>query len=325
MRSEIIQELENEYARRRAANDREADRRQEEAEERVPGLREALLERQGLISHALRGILSQTDVDGLPERMRAANDRVTRLLTANGYPADYLDPIYTCPLCKDTGYTGEPLQEMCACMRGEFYRRLDRAVGLNESREQSFETWNEQLLPETEVPGWHTTQRELANTLRDECREWAEKWPDTPVSTLLLTGQSGLGKTFLMHAMAKVLLRRGQSVLLVSAYTAIEAARKAYFGQGEDGMFQTMMDVGVLMLDDLGAEPLIRNVTIEQLNNLISERQRKGLATVISTNLNEKELKERYTERASSRLTDMGCARVLRFMGADLRRVREGA
>ena len=136
---------------------------------------------------------------------------------------------------------------------------------------------------------------------------------------MLLTGMSGLGKTFLMRAMAARLIERGYSVLLVSAYTFLQMARKSHF-EAENGV-RELMEVPVLMLDDLGSEPLMQNVTIEQLFYLINERQSRGLSTVISTNLTLKELRERYTERIVSRLNDpKNCPDIIVLKGKDLRK-----
>ena len=82
------------------------------------------------------------------------------------------------------------------------------------------------------------------------------------------------------------------------------------------------MDIPVLMLDDLGSEPLMQNITVEQLFHLINERQLRGLSTVISTNLTLKELRERYTERIVSRLNDPQNCEIIILEGQDLRKVR---
>ena len=75
----------------------------------------------------------------------------------------------------------------------------------------------------------------------------------------------------------------------------------------------------VLMIDDLGSEPLMQNVTVEQLFNLLNERQNRNLATVISTNLDMAKFRERYTERIASRLRDSRCCKVLNLLGRDIR------
>ena len=45
-------------------------------------------------------------------------------------------------------------------------------------------------------------------------RQYAEKYPSAATMDLLLMGQSGLGKTYLMHAIAKRLLERGFNVMM---------------------------------------------------------------------------------------------------------------
>ena len=64
----------------------------------------------------------------------------------------------------------------------------------------------------------------------------------------------------------------------------------------------------------------VQNVTVEQLFQLINERQIRGLSTVISTNLTLKELRERYTERIVSRLNDPKNCEIIVLKGKDLRK-----
>ena len=64
---------------------------------------------------------------------------------------------------------------------------------------------------------------------------------------------------------------------------------------------------------------LMQNVTIEQLFNLLNERQNSGLSTVISTNLDLAKLRERYTERIASRITDTRRCMVMTLKGKDIR------
>ena len=96
-------------------------------------------------------------------------------------------------------------------------------------------------------------------------------------------------------------------------------ARKSYF-DAETGVAE-LMEVPVLILDDLGSEPLMQNITVEQLFNLINERQNNGRSTVISTNLTLAELRERYTERIASRLNNPKNCLVLTLAGKDLRKI----
>ena len=122
-----------------------------------------------------------------------------------------------------------------------------------------------------------------------------------------------------MHAMAARLIEKGYSVLTISAFQFLQIARKSFF-EDENGLNE-LIDSPVLMLDDIGSEPLMKNITIEALFNLINERQIRKLSTVLSTNLTMKEFTERYTERIGSRISDPRRSTVITLEGKDLRKI----
>ena len=319
MRSEILRELHSEYEQQRIKNMRVEDARRTQAISACPEIGALLEERQGMIFRSLRGILDgAAAAEDLPRRMEIINGRIAALLEQHGFAADWLEPVYRCPRCKDSGYVGEPVREMCECLRTAFFSRLYQRVGLTEAQEQSFERFDLNVFSDKPMEGMPFSQRQEMTIIRDECRQYADQYPNG-ACTLLLTGKSGLGKTFLMHAMAKRLLDRGFNVLMVSAYRFLDVARKAYFTARSEEL-DSLMDTDVLLIYDLGSEPLMENITIVQLFNLINERQTAGKGLVLSTNLTEKELRERYTERIASRLTDKRQCRLIKFHGDDVRR-----
>ena len=321
MRNTILQELHAEYEQRQMANQREEAERRRKAEAVCPEIGEVLSARQNLIFDTLRGILEgRATAQDIPAKMDVLNRRLTSLLRQHGFDETYLDPVCRCPVCQDTGYVGEPIREHCECFNQAFYSRMYQRMGLSgASSSQSFETFDLNVFSAEKLPGKTYSQRELMNVIRKTCEDYAEKFPAVPVKDMLLMGQSGLGKTFLMHAMAKALIRRGMNVLLISAYKFLEIARKAYLSGNPEEM-APLMDAEVLLIDDMGVEPLMENITIPQWFNLINERQLGGRGTVISTNLMEDELKRRYTERIASRLMNNAQCRLIQFAGEDIRR-----
>ena len=104
----------------------------------------------------------------------------------------------------------------------------------------------------------------------------------------------------------------------VSAYKLMDIMRKAYFENNSERL-EPLMEAPLLLIDDLGTEPLMENITVTQLFNLLNERQNANRHTVISTNMNIAELRARYTERITSRLLDETRVRVLKFIGGDVR------
>ncbi len=324
MRKAILQELQSEYEQRREEDQRINARRREQAESVCPEIGEVLDARQSMIFNALRGILDGHSAAGdLPQQMELLNRRLSQLLTQNGFPADYLEPYYRCPVCQDTGYVGSPVKEQCECFRTAFFSRLYQRIGLGENASQSFENFDLSIFSDEKLPDKPFSQRDVMQVFRQQCQSWAEQYPQVRTHTVMMMGQSGLGKTYLMHAMAKVLLERGHNVLMVSAYRFLDTARKAYFS-GDTRDLDMLTEADILMIDDMGAEPLMENITITQWFNLINERQLQGRATVISTNLTDSELRTRYTERIASRLLSTNDCLILQFRGDDVRRRVQG-
>ena len=320
MRNTILQELHTLYNQRQSDNRREEERRRMEVSAACPEIDDALEARQNLIFSSILGILDgRSTAEDIPARMDVLNRRIASLLKSGGFAENYLDPVCRCKICQDTGYVGDPIREQCECFKQEFYRRLYQQMGLPESTTQSFEGFNAELFSPEKLPGKSYSQRELMTVIRKNCEAYADKYPAVPARDMLLMGQSGLGKTYLMHAMAKRLIQRGVNVLLISAYKFLDVARKAYM-TGDTAAMDDLMSADVLMIDDMGAEPLMENITIVQWFNLINERQLRGKGTIISTNLMEDELRRRYTERIASRLLGgMGC-KLIQFAGDDVRR-----
>ena len=319
MREDLLNELAAEYEAQRIRNDREEAARREKIRREYPDIEKCIQERENLVFGTIRRILDgNARAENLTERMQSLNAEIAEMLQRQGFAPDYLEPVCRCPKCRDTGYTGDLIREPCECLQKAYQQKLRDLIGLGKNADETFETYNAQIIPEVPIGESGITQRGLSEIARTRCEQWADSYPDIQTRDVLLTGPSGRGKSFLMHAMAARLIERGINVLMVSAYSFLQMARKSYF-EAENGV-KDLMDVPVLMLDDLGSEPLMQNITVEQLFHLINERQRRNLSTVISTNLTLKELRERYTERIASRLNDPKNCEIIILEGRDLRK-----
>lgn len=318
MREDLLKELENEYEQLRAADEREEEYRRQKIRTEEIEIDQLVREREELIFGTLRNILSGSVETGkLPERMEKLLADIRAKLKEKGYPEDYLAPVYRCPVCRDTGKIGELIKEPCECLKKAYQRKLREKIGLKNDKKETFGTFDLNLFSDKIIPELSYSQRILMESIRDDCKEWADKYPDNQYRDVVLTGQSGLGKTFLMHAMAERLIERGKNVLIISAFRMLEMLRKSYF-ENDDSAAE-LLTAEILMIDDLGSEPLMQNVTVEQLFNLLNERQNRSLSTVISTNLDTIKFRERYTERIASRLFDQHNCMMENLVGEDLR------
>lgn len=319
MREDLLIELENEYAQLRADNERTEEMRKEKIRIEQPRIYELTKERENIVFGTLRNIVNgiAPKADDLPERMEKLNEQIRTMLTENGYPADYLAPVYRCPICKDTGRTGDIVKESCECLKKAYQNKLRKKIGLQSGKKESFSTFDLNVFSDEKKDANDISQRDLMKIIKEDCKQWVELYPNNENRDILISGKSGLGKTFLLRAMAERLIERDVNVLIISAYKMLEILRKNYF-ENDDSSTE-LLDVEVLMIDDLGSEPMMQNITIEQLFNLINERQNRNLSTIISTNLTIDEIKGRYTERIASRISDRRRCLVLTLLGKDIR------
>lgn len=320
-RSEHVRALLAEYAAQQATNEREQQVRLAEAVARRPEIAELRARSTELAFGAMRSILEQSTPErrqavarDMKEKGRAINARIRQLLTEAGMRPDDLELRYRCPLCRDTGYVGEAPARFCDCFEQRLRLRMYEDGSMAGVDEQNFDRFDLSLIPE------EGGQRDQLEKARIVCQRYADRFPDTDFRNLLLTGEGGLGKTFLLNCVFERVTSRGFSAVRVTAFRMFEAMRRQHVGNDEkyDG-FSALIETPLLLIDDLGAEPMMRNITIEYLFTLLNERIAAGRHTVIATNLTPAQLKERYGERVASRLLDRRLCGAVQLKGKDLR------
>ena len=219
-----------------------------------------------------------------------------KMLADNGFPPDYLKLKPVCPVCGDSGFADG---ELCACIKNVIIKKRFKSSGLNP--EQTFERFRHDLVTEPRA-------KRFLDNLFSFCLEYAEKFPENPIPDLLLRGQPGVGKTFLLNAIGDRVLKRGYSVLRITANGLVRSVMESLRGEGEMPDY-VMPDL--LILDDLGTEPMINNVTIETILSVICERQDRNRATLIATNKDLNDIGEDYGTRIQTRLLSPQRVRVI--------------
>ena len=141
----------------------------------------------------------------------------------------------------------------------------------------------------------------------------------TEFSNILLYGDTGVGKTFLSHCIAKELIESSYSVIYFSASMLFDLLAKETFSKKEDAEADThthIYDCDLLIIDDLGSE-LSNAFTTSQLFTVLNERILRENSTIISTNLALEDIKAIYSERIFSRISSSYT--MLRLTGDDIR------
>lgn len=308
------------YDERQAARRTLLDARQKEIEQAIPNY--AMLQ-QKIVDNSMnyaRTSLFSGEAGKDTADLRRQNALLSRqkeeLLTAHGYPADYLSPVYVCNDCKDTGMIGE---ERCHCFKQAvvnlLYAQSNLAGILNE---ENFDTFSFDYYSTTVAdPKTKLTPRQNIERVYDTCRSFVNNF-DRECNNLLFYGNSGLGKTFLSHCIAKELLGSAHTVLYLTAYELFDILGKAMYHEDETlpASAEHILDCDLLIIDDLGTE-LATAFTMSRLNLCINERFLNRRSTIISTNFGVQELADRYGERNFSRI--FSSYTLLRFFGEDIR------
>jgi len=294
----------------RQKNEEELQRRRREVFAAVPRLAELDKELTSRLVASLKDALDGKSTD--TAAIQALVDESRALLVQAGYDANYLDPIYTCPDCRDTGTRDDA--QRCACFKRRLLEDKLAEARLTDN-DVSFEKFNLSLFSDEPIENGKS-QRDMMRRIRQICETWANNFPGgTPI--LLLAGSAGLGKTYVSKCIMRRVIERGYTAAYYTAYRLFSLFHSDRMGESVD--LTPLFEVPLLIIDDLGTEPMTRNVTIEYFFDLLNERYVAGLHTVIVTNLSFLELKQLYGDRIHSRLMDVRYSQKIIFKGRDVR------
>jgi DNA replication protein DnaC len=149
------------------------------------------------------------------------------------------------------------------------------------------------------------------------CRRYAMFFTEKS-GNLLLSGDTGLGKTFLSACIARTVADRGYSVVYESAGHLFTNMERAKFVNDEAAreVCRRYADCDLLIVDDLGTE-MPGQFTTAALYNLINDRLLTAKPMIVSTNLTIDEMLKRYSPQIASRLR--GSFERVAFVGEDIR------
>lgn len=275
---------------------------------------------------AKRSLKGEPDaLTGLKAENEALSARKTALMTAHGYPADYLTPRYQCPDCKDTGLKDGA---RCHCFKQAVVDILYSQSNVsNAIRHENFSTFSYDYYSDSYIDE-DLQMTPLANIRRvvDTVRKFISDFDSTP-GNLLIYGNTGVGKTFLTNCIASELLGSGHTVIYLTAFQLFDILehykfdRNNYYGDDRNydeitNRFSHILDCDLLIIDDLGTE-LNNSFITSQLYLCINERLLGRKSTIISTNLSFEQLQNNYSERIFSRITSSYT--FLKIIGKDIR------
>ncbi|MEG2813961.1 MAG: ATP-binding protein, partial [Oscillospiraceae bacterium] len=139
--------------------------------------------------------------------------------------------------------------------------------------------------------------------------------------SILMMGETGLGKTHLSLSIAEEITRMGFVAMYSSALDLFRTLQNEYYGKGEQGKntMQTILQADLVIIDDLGAE-FESQFNVSALYNIINSRLNVNKPIIISTNLNSQQIELKYSNRVASRVLTL--YKCLKFVGKDIRQIK---
>lgn len=302
------------YDERQTKNRRILEKRTAEIYTNVEGYRE-LCESIATLSVAQGKKLLFGDEKALDELRGLIRNQISKkeqLLVNAGYPVDYLSPIFICHDCKDTGYIDGI---KCHCFKQQEIEFLYEQSGIRSLLERE----NFSTLTYSYYEG---ESQESFKKIVEICKNFVNNF-DSENQNLFFYGTVGTGKSFMSGCIAKELLDRGHSVIYFSAAALFENLVKNMFDFNKrDEMQRFHEDIykcDLLVVDDLGTE-YTNSAIAPEFFSLLNERHFNRKATIISTNLSLEGIRNRYTDRVLSRITERYI--ICKFIGPDIRMIK---
>ena len=264
-----------------------------------------------------------TKINSLDSEINKLKDKKNTILSA--IDTDF-SPKYDCNICFDTGYIRKQnFTEMCSCLKQKLFdiefnkynvydmqtNTFDKFSLNNYSDKINKQKYNSDISP-----------RENIKLIKNIAQNFIKNFDNPKEKNLLFFGNSGLGKTFLSNCIANELLKQHKTVLYQTAPVMLDSIISYRLGKtGSDfDIYNNLLNVDLLIIDDLGTEN-INNMKFAELftiiNSRLLEKKDKITKTIISTNLDLKNLSSLYGERIISRFA--GSYNICYFFGDDIR------
>lgn len=225
-----------------------------------------------------------------------------------------------CPICGGVGYLRQDLPvghpdfgklQLCVCQQQKVnqlaHSRMYQTSNLDLFKKMTFESFSTQGrmgLGDYQIFS-------LQNALSA-----ARQFAASPKGWLVLSGSYGCGKTHLAAAIANTCVEYGMSTLFLTVPDLLDWLRYSYGSTdvSYEQRFEEIRNVGLLVLDDLGAQ----NATpwaIEKLFQIVDYRYLRRLPMVVTSNQRLEDL----DDRIRSRLQDPELSTLVHISSPDYR------
>lgn len=144
---------------------------------------------------------------------------------------------------------------------------------------------------------------------------------------LIITGESGLGKTHLAASIANKLIENDKIVLMGRLTMLLDMIKETFRDntKSENELIELYSNVDMIIIDDLGTEK-ISQWALEKLYTIIQNRNENRLPIIITTRFDKQGLIERFSQSQDEQLVDAIISKLYQMCyGITLKNIKEKA
>lgn len=250
---------------------------------------------------------STKQIDDKLEKIIASQDQVILDL---GYKKSDLIPHFSCEKCDDTGFLDNKL---CSCVKQKYNDALMKQANIDFN--------NVPYLSDYDYSIYSKDVQEYMQLVKNSLMQFVENFKTGKIKNIVLSAPTGVGKTYIAQSLAKEIIKNGHTALFCSAFEMNNIFLESHTSFVVDKIqgINQLITPDLLVIDDFGSEPILKNVTIEYLLLLINERNLQNKSTIFTTNLLPNNILDKYNERIFSRMFDKSNSLLINLRGEDLR------
>jgi DNA replication protein DnaC len=201
MADEILNSLLKEYSQKKLQAELDLEKRKEKLYNSIPRLRQIEDDLNNFAISTAKNILkngsSPEEEQELKNKVELLKAEKARILAELNLPDNYLQPFYSCSICKDTGYVsdGGYNMVMCSCLKQKLLDYSFNKSNMSNLNKENFSTFNPNMFSdEVDIAKFHFNISPRTNILniKNKCVQFVENFEDSAQKNLLFTGNTGL-------------------------------------------------------------------------------------------------------------------------------------
>ena len=199
MSNEVLNSILKEYEQKKLNAELDLEKRKKSLYEQVPRLEKIEDDLNNYAIMTAKNILNNFEysISELQKKINILKIEKSEILNELNLPSDYLQPNYSCKICKDTGYIkmDNYKTKMCNCLKQKLLDYSFNKSNMYNLDKENFNNFNENIFSdEVDLSKYklNISPRKNIINIKNKCMEFVENFDDLNQKNLLFTGGTGL-------------------------------------------------------------------------------------------------------------------------------------